>query len=155
MAEPSLHRARIEWTGAAKGPTEDYETYSRDYEIAFECGTVLPGSSAPAFLGDPKRVDPEAMLVGALSSCHMLTFLAVMARKRLPVVAYEDEAEGVLEPRDGKLRMTRVRLRPKVRLGRAVDAETLAKVQDKAHANCFIANSVTCEVAIEPEYAFD
>ncbi|MCA9771402.1 MAG: OsmC family protein [Myxococcales bacterium] len=152
MAEATIHRARLRWSGGVEGAAMDYETFSRDYDLTFESGVVLPGSSAPSFKGDPTRVDPEAMLVGALSSCHMLTFLALMSRKRLPVLGYDDEAEGVLEQKDGKLRVTRVLLRPKIRLAQPVDAEVLARAQEKAHDHCFIANSVTCEVAIEPVY---
>ena len=80
------------------------------------------------------------MLVAALSSCHMLSFLAICAKKRITVEAYDDDAMGVPEKDGGKLWMTKVVLKPKVRAN--VDAATLLHIHHLAHDACFIASSV-------------
>jgi len=92
--------------------------------------------------------------VAALSSCHMLTFLAICARKRITVESYEDDAVGLLEKDGGKLWMTRVTLKPRVRFapGTEVDAATLADAHHKSHEECFIANSVKTDVTVEPQF---
>ena len=149
----SEHHAAIRWKRTNTDFT--YDTYNRAHEIAFKDGAVvLAASSAPDFKGEDERVNPEEAFVAALSSCHMLTFLAICARKRLTVDAYEDDAVGFLDRGpSGKLWMARVVLRPRVRFGdgTAVDEATLADLHHKSHENCFIANSVTTNVSIEPQ----
>jgi organic hydroperoxide reductase OsmC/OhrA len=115
---------------------------------------VLPASSAPAFKGDADRVDPEEAFVASLSSCHLLTFLAICARKRLAVDSYEDNASGVLEKGEGgKLWMSHVTLRPRVRFaaGTNVDRVTLESIHHQSHGECFIANSVKTDVSVAPQ----
>lgn len=152
MPEASLHKARITWTGGAKGPTDDYNAFSRDYEVEFDNDWVLPGSAGNPKIGDPRRVDPEEMLVGAASACHMLTFLAVAARKRILIAAYEDDAVGVLEDKDGKTRVTTITLRPRIAYKGEVDRAQLERASALAHEHCYIANSVNCAFVVEPTY---
>lgn len=148
----SEHHATISWKRT--GPDFSYEKYTRDHTWAFDGGVTVAASASPTYRGNPKLVDPEEALVAALSSCHMLTFLALAARKRLTVDAYDDEAVGYLEKNSqGQLAVTRVVLRPKVRFegATAPSAEDLAALHDKAHHECFIANSVLTEVTVEPQ----
>jgi len=145
----SEHHATINWQRSSQDFT--YQTYNRDHEWRFSTTTVA-ASSAPEFLGDASRVNPEEALVASLSSCHMLTFLAVAAKRKLPLDSYEDEAVGVLEKNaEGKLAITRVTLRPRIvwAAGITVSAEDLEKLHHSAHAGCFIANSVRTEIIIE------
>lgn len=148
----SDHHASVSWMRTSSDFT--YESYNRAHEVRFKDGAIaLPGSAAPAFRGDAARVDPEEAFVASLASCHMLTFLAICARKRLVVDAYEDDAVGRLEKGpDGKLWMGHVTLRPKVRFapGTTVDRSALDEIHHRAHAECFIANSVKTDVAVEP-----
>jgi organic hydroperoxide reductase OsmC/OhrA len=148
----SQHRAALRWKRTSAEFT--YESYNRAYEILFKNGdVVLPSSSAPAFRGDPERVDPEEAYVASLSGCHMLTFLAICARKRLTLDTYDDEASGGLEKEaSGKLWMARVTLRPRARFAPGVEvrAELLMDLHHQAHADCFIANSVKTDVGVEP-----
>lgn len=148
----SEHRAQLRWKRTSADFT--YQTYNRAYDMLFKDGAiVLPSSSAPDFRGDPGRVDPEEAFVASLSGCHMLTFLAICARKKLPLDSYEDEASGVLEKgENGKLWIGHVTLRPLVRFsqGVVVGAEQLAELHHQAHADCFIANSVRTDVRVEP-----
>ncbi|MCC6640203.1 MAG: OsmC family protein [Deltaproteobacteria bacterium] len=147
----SEHRANLHWERGSQAFT--YESYGRDHVWRFPGGVEVPASSAPEFRGNPACVDPEAALVAALSSCHMLTFLAIAARKRLVVDSYGDDAVGYLEKNaDGKLAVTRVVLRPKVVFGEgtSVSKQDLDRLHHRSHEECFIANSVKTEVTVEP-----
>ena len=146
----SEHTASIRWS--RNGQPFDYEHYPRDHEVRFERGQRITGSAAPAYFGSAQGVDPEEMLVAALSSCHMLTLLAVAAKKGLTIDAYEDDAVGTLGKNgEGRAAVTHVTLRPKIAFaGDAPDAATLAKLHESAHRNCFIASSVKTEVVVEP-----
>src|ERR1700744_6371872 len=110
----SAHHASVIWKRTSADFT--YDTYNRAHEVRFKQGAiVLPASSAPAFRGDADRVDPEEAFVSSLSTCHMLTFLAICARKRLTVDSYDDDAVGVMEKvENGKLWVARVTLNPRV-----------------------------------------
>ena len=147
----SEHIATIRW----KRTTESfgYDDYNRTHSWAFDNGLVIQAAAAPAFRGDPACLDPEEAFVASVSSCHMLTFLALAARKRLTVDAYIDDAVGHLEKNEaGKLAIMRVDLRPRVVFARGVDvdAAALEKMHHRAHEECFIANSVNFPVLCEP-----
>jgi organic hydroperoxide reductase OsmC/OhrA len=147
----SEHRATIDWQRTSADFT--YATYNRAHEWRFTAATV-PASATKEYRGDEARVNPEEALVAALSSCHMLTFLAVAAKRKLSLDSYRDEAVGVLEKNpEGKLAVTRVTLRPKIAWsnGATVSAEDLQKMHHDAHVGCFIANSVTTKVTVEPQ----
>jgi organic hydroperoxide reductase OsmC/OhrA len=147
----SEHRATIDWQRSSADFT--YLTYNRGHDWRFNSATV-PASATKEFRGDESRVNPEEALVAALSSCHMLTFLAVAAKRKLPLDSYRDEAIGVLEKNpEGKLAITRVTLRPKIAWsgGVTVSAEDLEKMHHDAHVGCFIANSVKTEIKVEPQ----
>ena len=146
----SEHRATIVWNRNSRDFA--YDAYSRDHTWEFENGVKIEASAAPDFLGTPDNLDPEEAYVAALSSCHMLTFLAIAARRRLVVDAYADSAVGHLEKNaDGKLAVTRVVLRPRISFaeGTHPPAEELEKLHHMAHAQCFIANSVHTAISIE------
>jgi organic hydroperoxide reductase OsmC/OhrA len=144
MAE---HRILLNWE-KGDGPFT-YEAYPRNHTISFKNGQeTLIASSSPAYKGDGSKPDPEDLLVAALSSCHMLSFLAIAAKKRLTVHSYRDDAVGFLENDNGKLWISRVILRPQVVID--ADAETLAHIHHSAHEACFIANSVKTQVSLEP-----
>lgn len=148
----SIHEARIDWKRGT--PDFAYETYDRTHAWTFGGGARIEASSAPEFKGDPALPNPEEALVAALSSCHMLTFLAMCAKRELTVDAYEDAADGHLERNaEGRLAITRVTLRPRVRFapGTTVDAAALARLHEAAHRGCFIAASVRTEVTVEPQ----
>ena len=144
----SEHKATLRWNRDGKDFT--YKTYSRDHAWSVN-GNEVPASATAAYLGNPARVDPEAAFVAALSSCHMLTFLALAANKGFVVDRYEDEAVGHLAKNPaGKMAVTRVELHPKIAFsGTKQPAEAdLDALHDKAHKECFIANSVTTEVTV-------
>jgi organic hydroperoxide reductase OsmC/OhrA len=149
----SEHHASVRWKRTSADFT--YDTYNRAHAVTFKRGAiVLPCSGAPEFKGDADRVDPEEAFVGSLSACHMLTFLAICARKRLTVETYEDDAVGFMEKgSNGKLWVSRVRLQPRVKFaqGASPDAPALAEIHHLSHLECFIANSVKTDVSVAPQ----
>ncbi len=147
----SEHHAHIAWKRTSADFT--YESYNRIHEWRFASATVS-ASAAKEFRGEATGVNPEEAFVAALSSCHMLTFLAIAARKRLTVDTYDDEAVGLLERNAaGKLVITRVTLRPKViwHEGVNVTKEELDRLHRHSHEECFIANSVKTDVNVEAQ----
>ena len=149
----SEHRAGVRWKRTSADFT--YDSYNRAHEVTFKDGAIaVPASAAATFKGDAERVDPEEAFVGSLAACHMLTFLALCARKRLTVDSYDDVASGIMEKgSNGKLWVSRVTLRPRVRFasGTLVDAAALAAIHHKSHEECFVANSVKTDVSVEPQ----
>ncbi|MBW8708563.1 MAG: OsmC family protein [Alphaproteobacteria bacterium] len=144
MAE---HKIRLTWNDGGKPFT--YEAYPREHQIAFKDGQDrMTASASPAYRGDGRHGDPEDLLVAALSSCHMLSLLAICTKKKVTVQSYEDDAVGFLENDGGKLWITRVILRPRVVCD--ADAATLEHIHHLAHEACFIANSVKTTVTVEP-----
>ena len=141
---------RLVWVGAAKGPTTTYEGYSREYRIDIPGKPSLRGSAAATFLGDASLMDPEDLLVGSLSACHFLSYVALCARAGVHVIGYEDEAEGKMQRVDGVVKFTEVTLHPKVTIAPGSDAEKARALHERAHAVCFIANSVNFPVRHSP-----
>jgi len=147
--EEHQFQCHLTWTASPEG-TASYETYSRAYRVDIEGKPPLVGSAAPAFRGDPAVHNPEDLLVAALSSCHCLTYLAICARVGIRVLAYEDDASGIMKQADGAIRFTEVTLRPKVTIAPGADLERARALHEKAHKACFIANSVNFPVRNEP-----
>lgn len=147
----SEHHVAVNWKRTSADFT--YESYNRDHAWTFKGGVRVRASAAPAYRGSADCPDPEDALVAALSSCHMLSFLAIAARKKLTVESYDDDAVGYLEKNAaGQLAVTRVVLRPRIRFGgtNAPSADELKKLHDESHHVCFIANSVLTQVTVEP-----
>jgi len=149
-AEEGRFECRLVWSGAAKGPTTSYEAYSREYRVDFDGKPSLKGSAAPKYRGEPSLQNPEDWLVAALSACHCLSYLALCARAGVQVIAYEDEVYGHMDRVDGAVRFTEVMLHPKVSIAPGADAEKARALHERAHAVCFIANSVNFPVRNTP-----
>lgn len=130
--------------------------YSRAHTWQFDGGLSVPASSSPHVVPIPysvaENVDPEEAFVASLSSCHMLFFLAIAAKRGFVVDEYHDEVVGVMESNEeGKLAMTKVTLRPLVRFSgdKQPSREQLERIHHLSHKQCFIANSVKSEVVTE------
>jgi organic hydroperoxide reductase OsmC/OhrA len=149
MAQVHHFSAKVSWTGAAKGTTSSYESYSREHLIEVAGKPPLAGSADPVFRGDATRHNPEDLLVMSLSTCHMLTYLAEAARAGVHVVAYSDEASGTMQMKDGRMRFTDVSLRPQVVIAKGSDPALAQRLHEKAHEHCFIANSVNFPVSCD------
>ena len=144
------HHATILWK--RNSDTFTYESYNRSHDWRFH-GVTVPASAAPNYRGEAERVNPEEAFVAALSSCHMLTFLALATKKRFSLDSYEDEAVGYMEKNEaGRLAVTRVVLRPRIVWSPGVTPSQadLDSLHHQAHEGCFIANSVTTNVTVEP-----
>jgi len=136
--------------------------YSRTHTWRLDGGTEIRASSSPHVvpvpLSDPAAIDPEEAFVASLSSCHMLWFLAIAAKRGFVVDEYVDDAIGELaRDAQGKMAMTSVTLRPAVRwIGATQPTEAhLREMHELAHAECFIANSVKSRVTVEPAETTD
>ena len=148
----STHTASIRWT-QDEGDHFTLGRYSRVHEIAFDGGTTIEASGAPqnvpAQFSSETSVYPEEMFVASLASCHMLWFLDFARRAGVEILSYEDQAEGVMAKNAaGRTAITKVTLRPRIEI--KGDASLLPDMHHKAHDACFIANSVTTEVVVEP-----
>jgi organic hydroperoxide reductase OsmC/OhrA len=144
------HHATIAWRRTSDSFT--YDAYNRAHEWRINQQTI-PASAAPNFRGDADRVNPEEAFVAALSSCHMLTLLAVAAKKKFIPDSYTDDAVGYLEKNAaGKMAVTRVVLRPRIvwSPGITVSENDLMSLHHQAHEGCFIANSVTTDIRVDP-----
>ena len=154
---PAVHRYRttVRWTGNLGEGTATYRGYRRDHTIEIDGKPVILGSSGLSAGSDPHRHNPEDLLVGALSACHMLWYLHLCAEAGVSVASYTDEAEGTMEVGpDGGGRFVSAVLHPHVVLERGSVA--LARsLHERAHERCFIASSVnfpvTCEPRVEAE----
>jgi organic hydroperoxide reductase OsmC/OhrA len=141
----------VTWTGNQGGGTSDDKTYSRSHEICGKNKPAIPGSSDPAFRGDAERYNPEELLVASLASCHMLWYLHLAAVNGVVVVDYHDESVGFMEEEeDGGGKFKKVTLRPVVSITQGSDLETALSLHQSAHRKCFIANSVSFTVGVEP-----
>jgi organic hydroperoxide reductase OsmC/OhrA len=148
----SEHNITLTWK---RGDLQfEYQKYSRDHTWKFDGGHEMLASAAPAYLGNPKLVDPEEAFVASLSSCQMLTFLAVAAKKKFVLDEYVDEAIGYMEKNaEGKLAITRVTLRLRLKFSgeKQPTAQEIEEMNHAAHEQCFIANSVKTEITIETQ----
>lgn len=151
----SEYKATISWHRNDEG---DFlrSQYSRGHDWSFDGGTVVPASSSPQVVPLPfsveANVDPEEAFVASLSSCHMLLFLSIAAKRRFIVDSYIDNAVGMMEPdTKGKLAITKVKLRPQIVFSseKQPTIEQLTKMHHQSHEQCFIANSVKTEVVTE------
>lgn len=147
----SEHRATIVWQRGEQPFTDN--AYSRKHEWRFDGGVTVPASASPDVVPPPMSVadavDPEEAFVAALSSCHMLTFLAIAAKRGHVVDSYSDAAIGYMGKNEaGRTGVVQVVLEPKISFqGDSMPTrEQLQKLHDQAHHACFIANSVTTEV---------
>jgi organic hydroperoxide reductase OsmC/OhrA len=148
----ATYTADISWMLASG---EDFlkGRYSRGHTLSFDGGTIVPASASPHVVGKwavEAAVDPEEMLVAALSNCHMLSFLHIARLAGFTVVAYRDHAEGVMEEiAPGKQAMTKVVLHPRIEWnGEAPEKAKLDHMHHEAHEACFIANSVKTNVTV-------
>jgi organic hydroperoxide reductase OsmC/OhrA len=146
------YRAVLSWSGSTG---LGYEQYDRTHGMSSPpAEQALTLASDPAFRGDPSLLNPEQLLVQAASSCQLLAFLAVAARARLDVVAYEDEARGEMPEHEVPMWITRIVLRPTITLAEGPTEERVRHLCEVAHRECFIANSLKTEVVVEPTVRF-
>ena len=135
----------IRWTGSTADPA-----YVPDAVALAQGKPAIPVSSAVEFRGNPARWNPEDLLGTALSTCHMLTFLALCAKAKIDIKDYQDQAESILGAVGKTTCVTEIRLRPSIRVARGTSMAKVLELFEKAHKYCFVANSVKCHVILEP-----
>jgi organic hydroperoxide reductase OsmC/OhrA len=140
------------WTGNLGTGTSDYRSYGRDHELSADGkSATIPGSSDPLFRGDRSRYNPEELLVGSLSACHMLWALHYCADAGIVVVDYIDEPVGeMVEHPDGSGEFSRVVLRPRMKITAPSRIEDAIRIHARVHTVCAIARSVNFAVECEP-----
>lgn len=149
------YSASLRWTGNRGTGTSGYRDYDRSYTLAANGKPELEGSSDPTFRGDKTLWNPEEMLLSALSSCHMLSYLHQCVAAGITVLEYTDDASATMElGTDGAGHFTGVTLRPRVLTSDASDIQAAEALHHVAHEKCFIANSVNfpvrCEAVVLP-----
>ncbi len=138
------YRTTLAWSGS----TSSYEGYDRTHDVSLGPAALRVSADA-AFRGDPSLANPEAMLVAAASSCQLLSFLSEAARAGVEVIDYDDEAEGRMPEAERPIRITEIVLRPRV-VARGGSREEIERLLHRAHDRCYIANSLTSTVTLEP-----
>ena len=155
MAGPRQHHYHItnRWTGNLGTGTASYRGYSRSHELSAPGkGAAIAGSSDPLYRGDPARYNPEELLLGALSACHMLWVLHLCADAGIVVTEYEDHPEGeMIEEPDGSGHFTRVVLHPRMTITDAARIADAQNIHSRAHHFCAMAQSVNFPVECAPE----
>ena len=155
MSTTRYHNYRVvnRWTGNLGKGTAAYTAYSRNFELSAEAKAAhIPGSSDSAFRGDRTRYNPEELLIGALSSCHMLWVLHLCADAGITITEYADDAIGeMIENPDGSGEFTRVTLRPRMTITDSARIADALELHHKAHEVCAIARSMNFPVDHEPE----
>lgn len=145
----SVHYSNISWQ--RKPHETDSETYSRNHRVTLSGDQQVNVSASVEFKGDSGCADPEQMFISAVSSCHMLFFLAIADFQGYLVESYEDNPVGYLESNDKKGKeMTRIELSPRITFSgdKVPDEKTISRIHTNAHKNCFIRNSITTEVTV-------
>ena len=156
----ATYRATADWS-LRDGEDFGAGRYSRGHSVVFGSGYEAPGTASPHVVGNkwsvPGAVDPEEMLVGAINTCHMLSFLHVAREAGFTVARYRDEAVGVMEKNAaGELWVSQVTLHPEiVYLGAQPTADQRDHMHHKAHEICFIANSVKTAILVEERSALE
>ena len=143
------YRSQLTWEGST---AVGYEHYERAHRVVMPPAEGdLKLSSDAAFLGDGRLANPELLLLAAASSCQLLSFLAIAARSRIDVLSYSDEAEAVMHEDVQPMRITRIVLRPRIVVAEGSPVERVERLVHKAHDQCYIANTLNAEMALEPE----
>ncbi len=149
----SEHIAIIAWENHQEVFTDN--RYSREHQWTFDGGTLVNASASPDVVpipySNPSYVDPEEAFVAALSSCHMLLFLSIAAKRSFIVQRYTDRSIGQMAKNEaGKLAITTVRLNPEISFigNLRPTAAQIAEIHHEAHQNCYLANSVTANITI-------
>lgn len=151
MTHIHRYKAQTTWIGNRGTGTSDYKAYERNHDISIAGKPVLSCSSDPSFRGDPKRHNPEELLVASLSGCHMLWYLHLCATNGVIVVEYNDEAMGAMEEnKDGSGQFTEVTLNPKVTVKEKSMIDKANALHHEANKMCFIARSVNFPVRHNP-----
>jgi hypothetical protein len=99
--------------------------------------------------GEAGLWSPEHLLIGAVASCFMTTFLAIAEKARLNFKSFHCKAVGNLDTQDGLLMITEITIIPQVELVNPLDAEKAEMLLEKAEKHCLITHSIKSKVNLE------
>jgi organic hydroperoxide reductase OsmC/OhrA len=151
MAITHQYRARSHWTGDTGLGWENYDrANTASAPPAAPELTITTGESK----GDPSQLNPEQLVLMAASSCQLLWFLDLASRARVEVIEYEDDAEAEMPEDDKPVRITKIVLRPRIVVRPGPSEDRVKRLVDLAHRECYIANSLNCEMAIVARVEF-
>jgi len=150
VAQQHVFEGTLHWSGGSYQDERGKLKLARAFAVRFKDKPAIEGSSPAVFNGDDSRHNPETLMVASLMSCHHLTYLAVCERANIALLEYNDSATGTLAIKDGKMRMVEIVLWPQVRIANAAQLDQARELHAKAHANCFMSNSVNFEVKVQP-----
>jgi organic hydroperoxide reductase OsmC/OhrA len=150
MEKQHHYHATITWTGNKGQGTRDYRSYDRDHTVTLAHKAPILASADPAFRGDPAKVNPEELLLSALSGCHLLWYLHLCADHGIVVVDYQDTASGTMVEQEPGGRFTEVTLRPRVTIMDPAQVDQALALHQEANKRCFIANSCNFPVHHQP-----
>jgi len=151
MDKDHHYEAVLSWTGAKDGPTANYRSYSRHYQVQAGNKPVLDLTADPGFRGDATLYNPEDLLLASLAGCHMLTYLALASLKGLLVVDYQDRATATMRQQGNGGHFTEVVLHPVVTIAAGQDKALAEHLHEDAGRDCFIAASMNFPVKHEVE----
>jgi organic hydroperoxide reductase OsmC/OhrA len=135
------YKANVAWSGARRGT------------LAAAGKPDIVVGSPPEFKGEPQWWSPEELLIGSLNTCLLLTFLTLAQARGVTPVSYESEADGLVENSEGKYRVTAVTVRPSIVVKEQADLEMARKVMENVESHCFISNSITAKVTLDPVFS--
>ncbi|QHQ35704.1 OsmC family protein [Algicella marina] len=143
----------IRWTGNRGDGTRSYRGYDRTWDIAAPGKPVIHCSNDPMLGGDPTKMNPEDLLLSALSACHMLWYLHLASAAGVVVTGYQDQPVGQGETlASGAGRFLSAELRPEIEVAAGTDLEEAAAIHGRIHEVCFIARSVNFPVTCAPVF---
>lgn len=148
MAATHHYSASLAWSGSTALGYRDFDRTHR--VVTPPAGQDLVVSADPSFRGDPDQLNPEQLLLVAAASCQLLSFLALAARAGIDVVRYSDDAEAEMPATRDRMRITRIVLRPKIVVAGPFDLAEVQRLVHVAHEECYIANTLACEMVLEP-----
>jgi len=147
VSDPHRYEVALRWSGSTG---LGWEGYGREHTATAPPAEQEVGLTTGEAQGDKRVLNPEQLLVMAASSCQMLWFLHLAAKARIDVVAYDDDAVGLMPTGEPPVRVTEIVLRPRIRLASDSPVERVDRLVHTAHEQCYIANSLTSEIRVEP-----
>jgi organic hydroperoxide reductase OsmC/OhrA len=150
------YTSHIRWTGDTGQGTASYRGYTRNWDVAVPGKPVISCSNDPMLGGDPALMNPEDLLLSALSACHMLWYLHLASDAGIVVTGYEDTPEGLGEVEaNGAARFVSAVLRPEITVRPGADLARAEALHHEIHKVCFIARSVNFPVSIAARFTID
>ncbi len=151
MSHEHHYNLTANWTGNKGDGTKNVRTYDRSHTVSIQGKPELFLTTDNPAVGDKSKLNPEDLLVSAISSCHMLSYLYVCSLEGIVITSYTDNATGIMiEKSSGGGSFKEVTLNPVFYVANESMMQRAIELHHKAHEICYIANSVNFEVKCNP-----